>query len=196
MKIKKISIFIILLMGLILTYLFWPKIDHLPKLGEVSGVTLQSIDGTTYKFQDEKVKLVTFFYSNCPDICPMTLFDLGKLKDKLIELGVYDEEVKLISITLDPETDTVERLNEYSKLFGVDHSGWTMLRGDLESTKEVADQFRMVYEKDESGFITHTTTMYLLDGANNIRTYHDMTVGDKHVDIEEIVVNIEKLLKE
>jgi protein SCO1 len=196
MFIKRLVLSIALPLGLMFVYNLWPRIESLPELGSISGETLQSINGTMYDLQDNKIKLVTFFYTKCPDICPMTLYDLSKLKKKLQKLEIYEAKVMLISITLDPDSDSISRLKEYSNLFPIDSTGWLMLRGETENTKKMASEFRMAYRRDENGFITHNTTMYLLDKTNSIRSYHNMSVNDKRLDIEEIIENIKILINE
>jgi protein SCO1 len=157
---------------------------------------MESIDGTKYDFREKKIKLVVFFYTNCPDICPMTLFDLEQVKEQLEARNLYEEKVEFVTITLDPEVDTQEKLMEYAQNFSVDHEGWMMLRADTYTTEKVARNFKMVYQKNESGFVTHSTTMYLVDFENRIRAYHDMAVGDKKVNIDDLVKHIEWLAKE
>jgi protein SCO1 len=193
---KKLVFVFIFLTALLTLFFLWPREEKLPRLGSVEKVELDSIDGSSYNFQDQKMKLVVFFYTNCPDICPMTLFDLEKVKERLEENNLFEERVKFVTITLDPDVDTQEKLQEYAQNFSVDHKGWMMLRADTRTTEEVAETFKMVYQKNESGFVTHSTTMYLVDAENKIRAYHDMAVGNTKVNIDELVKHIEWLAKE
>jgi protein SCO1 len=195
LKIKIVSV-LVLLAALLTIFFLWPRGEELPHLGKVGSETLESIDGTHYDFQEKKIKLVVFFYTNCPDICPMTLFDLEQVKEQLAAKNLYEEKVKFVTITLDPEVDTQEKLIEYAQNFSVDHIGWMMLRADTTTTEKVAKNFKMIYQKNDSGFVTHSTTMYLVDAENQIRAYHDMAVGNKKVNIEDLVKHIEWLAKE
>ncbi len=194
--IKRFSITLAILSGFILTLLFWPKVDSLPNLGRITEQPLQSVTGDTYDITEKKIKLITFFYTNCPDICPMTFIDLNLLKNELEDMDLYENEVRLVSMTLDPEVDTIARLKEYAENFAIDHKGWIMIRGNPQETRKMANQFRMVYKKDDSGFITHSTTMYLLDYKNEIRSYHNMTIGEKKINIRKIVNDINQIMKE
>ncbi|WP_409254172.1 SCO family protein [Bacillus sp. SCS-153A] len=193
---RKFMLGTIVLAAFLAIFYIWPREEKLPRLGTVNNVSLQSIDGSKYELQDQKIKLVVFFYTNCPDICPMTLFDLEQVKKQLVAKQLFEEKVMFVTITLDPEVDTQEKLKDYAKHFSVDHEGWMMLRGDPETTEEIAKDFKMVFQKDESGFVTHSTTMYLVDSENKIRSYHDMAAGDKKVNIEELVQHIEWLAAE
>jgi len=193
---KKIMFVLILLTTLLSIFFLWPREEKLPRLGSVNKVELDSINGSKYNFQDQKMKLVVFFYTKCPDICPMTLFDLEKVKERLEAKKLFKEKVRIVTITLDPEVDTQEKLQEYAQNFSVDHEGWMMLRADTVTTEEVAENFRMVYQKNESGFVTHSTTMYLVDAENEVRAYHDMAVGNTRVNIDDIVKHVEWLARE
>ncbi|EDL64240.1 SCO family protein [Bacillus sp. SG-1] len=193
---RKIALGIFVLAALMAIFFLWPRQERLPLLGSVENAALESVDGSTFQLHDQKIKLVVFFYTHCPDICPMTLFDLEQVKKELETKNLFKEKVRFISITLDPEVDTQERLQEYAQNFSVDHAGWMMLRGDTSTTEQIAKDFKMIYQKNESGFVTHSTTMYLVDANNKIRAYHDMAVGDKKVNVEEVVQHIEWLAAE
>lgn len=193
---RKIAYGLMVGAALISIFFLWPREEKLPLLGTVENATLENIDGSTYELHDQKIKLMVFFYTHCPDICPMTLFDLEQVKKELETKNLFKEKVRFISITLDPEVDTQERLQEYAQNFSVDHEGWMMLRSNTSTTEQIAKDFKMIYQKNESGFVTHSTTMYLVDTNNKIRAYHDMAVGNKKVNIDEVVQHIEWLAAE
>ena len=61
------------------------------------------------RFRD-KIVLIAWGYTNCPDICPLTL---ANLKEVIDSLGEDAKDVQVLFITVDPERDTAERLNSY-----------------------------------------------------------------------------------
>ncbi|MCA1031105.1 SCO family protein [Bacillus timonensis] len=185
-----------ILIGFLGVYTFWPDHTPLPQFGEIEEVELESIYHNTYDFQSDKIKLVAFFYARCPDICPMTFRDLQILQSKLQEKNLFGTQVEIITITLDPEVDSKDVLLTYSESFQVDPAGWHVLRTSLEETKKLAKQFKMPFKKEEDGVVTHGTTMYLVDQTNQIRSKHNMAVGEKKVNIEEILENINTLVEE
>jgi protein SCO1 len=197
-KRTKIAIFSLLL--LITGFFFYKLIeiqDRLPYIDKVEDVQLESVLTDSYQFvHDDTVKVVSFIFTNCPDICPMTMVDLGKLQSELKQMDLFEDKVSIVTITLDPEYDTNEILSRYSENFGVDANGWYILRGTVSETQKVANEFQMVYQKEDNGFVTHSTNMYLVDGGNNIRAIHEMSVGGKQVDIDGILENINRLLSE
>jgi protein SCO1/2 len=55
---------------------------------------------------------MTFIYTHCPDVCPAATYQLTKLQEALGDN--YGTSVEILSITVDPERDTVERLANWS----------------------------------------------------------------------------------
>ena len=181
-----------LVIGFLALYFFWPQSIDLPKLGTVKEWPLTE-DGNGQDFQD-KPKLISFFFTNCPDICPMTMWDLIELQELMREKGITDDRYIILSVTLDPEYDTDERINQYKELFGISSPNWLFSRGSLEDTKKFTQYFNFYYEKNEDGFVTHSTSMYIVDSTNYIRAHHDMAIGKKRVNIEEIANHLESLI--
>src|SRR5215470_219155 len=81
-------------------------------------------DGKAVRFKseavDNRIVIVDFIYTNCTTICPITSAIFGDVQERLIErLGEqFGRDVKLVSVTVDPATDTPERLKDYAGNFG------------------------------------------------------------------------------
>ena len=87
-------------------------------------------DGRALHFQRDLVKdrvvVVNFIFTTCGTICPALGAIFGKLQDELGEqLG---RDVHLISVSIDPVTDTPERLKAWAAKFGA-RPGWTLVTG-------------------------------------------------------------------
>ena len=162
-----------------LIYWLWPQNDRLPILDTVNNFKINEVHGEDYQLQNKKVKLVTFFYTHCPDICPLTMMDFKELQSKLKGAGVFGEKVELVAISLDPENDTPEVIQEYANSFEADSTGWKWLRGTPNETKQIAKELQMQYQKLEGDFFSHSTTMYLIDQNNQIRALYDMAFSCK-----------------
>lgn len=125
-----------------------------------------------YSFADmpEKVRLIEFMYTKCPDICPVTTLEMSKLRKSLIDAGVFGDKVEFITITINPRDDTQEVLQEYAGRFEVtsDDDGWKFLRSTDENTEEVADSLGFLYRDPGNGDIVHSTYAYFLDEKNNL----------------------------
>jgi len=97
-------------------------------------VELVTHEGKTVRFYDDliqdKVFVISFLFTTCRDFCPLAAARLSELQEKLGD--AMGRDVFFYSISIDPETDTPERLNEYAKTFGAG-PGWLFLTGKPEN---------------------------------------------------------------
>jgi protein SCO1/2 len=99
-----------------------------------SDVELINQDGQKLRFYSDvlknKVVIINTFFTTCTNICPPMNRNFEKIQDALGDrLG---KDAFLISITVDPQTDTPTRLKEYSRRFHA-RSGWLFLTGSKEN---------------------------------------------------------------
>jgi protein SCO1/2 len=120
-------------------------------------------DGQVVTDQDLKGRpfLVFFGFTNCPDICPATLFEVSEI---LRALGPDAERTRALFITVDPERDTPAVMKEYLSSFDPHLSGLT---GDPAAIAAVAKTYRVYFKKvplDQGGYtMDHTAIVYLMD---------------------------------
>ncbi|MBS4224871.1 SCO family protein [Lederbergia citrea] len=190
---KVFAIALSLVAGFFAFYFLWPKSIELPKIGTVKEWPLEEVSGNQYN--QKKPKLVTFFYTNCPDVCPLTMWDLKDLQKEMMKKGISDNRYLILSVTLDPEYDTIEKIKQYEKSFEITSPNWLFFRGSVAKTKKFTQYFKnMIYEKNEDGFLTHSTNMYVVDSNDQIRAYHNMSTGKKRANIEEIADQLGELV--
>src|SRR5215471_21361349 len=95
-------------------------------------------DGKTLKLYDDVIKgkivLISFIYTNCPDICPLTTARLAQVEEKLGD--IVGRDIFLVSLTVDPERDTPERLKSFATAFGAG-PGWLFLTGKPEDIRTI-----------------------------------------------------------
>jgi len=95
-------------------------------------VELVTHEGKTVRFYDDLIKdkvfVVSFLYTTCRDFCPLAAARLSELQEKLGD--AMGRDVFFYSISIDPETDTPERLKEYAKTFAAG-PGWLFLTDEL-----------------------------------------------------------------
>jgi protein SCO1/2 len=96
----------------------------------IPNLTVMTQRGKPVKFYDDLVKgkivVISFIYTSCTDICPLTTARLAQLEDKLGDM--VGRDVFFLSMTVDPERDTPERLKEYAERFGAG-PGWSFVTG-------------------------------------------------------------------
>ena len=108
----------------------------------------------------DKVAVVFFGYTHCPDVCPTTLADLARA---MKQLGPEARDVQVIFITLDPARDTAAKLKQFVPYFNPTFLG---LRGDAQATAEAAKSFGVNYsihkEKGGGYLLDHSDSTYLI----------------------------------
>ena len=112
--------------------------------GPVAGdFTLTDQDGNNISLSDYKgdVVVIMFIFTRCPDVCPVTTQSLDNVAD---ELGDEMDGVTFLSVSVDPEYDTPERLKAFTEKHGAD---WPHLTGSVEDSEAVWENFGVVVDK-------------------------------------------------
>lgn len=175
----------------------WYLQTSLPVLKTIEPFQMTSaLNGESYSSDNDRLKVVAFFYTACPDVCPLTMSDLKEVYDEVEGGGVFEDKVEFVSITLDPDEDTDERIKRYASSFDADQKGWHWLRGTEEQTSEVTAQFRMMRQKLDDNQIVHSTTLYLVDHNHQIRGTYAMATYKDRVNKEELIEDIFILIEE
>lgn len=152
---------------------------------EAPDFELEHVDGSTVSIAGTNgtVRLVYFYFSNCPDVCPPTTQLLSGVQNLLKENGEFGEKARLMSITFDPDRDTRERLLEFSGYYNADHSGWYFLRGDKQYTHDLAYEYGVMIQERDDGNFAHSNLIFLVDKDGNIRKYYpvDLDLMPEHI---------------
>ncbi|VAW47097.1 Cytochrome oxidase biogenesis protein Sco1/SenC/PrrC, thiol-disulfide reductase involved in Cu(I) insertion into CoxII Cu(A) center [hydrothermal vent metagenome] len=114
-----------------------------PQGKSFSGFQLTSHLGETWDQESFKgsYSVVFFGFTNCPDICPTTLLDMQKINKKLDHQDLASP--RFIFISVDPDRDSPEVLNEYINFFNPD---FFALTGDAPNILSVASQLGVAYK--------------------------------------------------
>lgn len=145
---------------------------RLPVIGPAPPFSLTSQDGKPVALAAlrGKVVAVTFIYAGCPDICPLLTEKMAQVQD---ELGAnFGTKITFVSITLDPEHDTVEVLKQYAQLFGSKPEGWAFLTGPSEAIRDVAHRYGVFFSRNQDGSIDHTQLTTLIDVDGQMRVQY------------------------
>ncbi|MFD2117735.1 SCO family protein [Paenibacillus yanchengensis] len=192
----KIAVLVLLLaVGAYLFYsLVWSKGQPLPIEMDAPEFTIQDIDGKEVSLADTagKVKLVYFYFANCPDVCPPTTFLLSQLQDLLREDKSLVEKAELISITFDPVRDTPEEIRNFATRNHAQFDGWHFLRGEEEATRKLAESYKIVVTKNkETGEFGHYNRIILVDKDNQIRKWFNGS--DEMLSAEDMFKEMKRL---
>ena len=113
-----------------------------------------------------QVVLLFFGFTQCPDVCPTALARAAQVKQLL---GAQADKLQVIFVTVDPERDSPVVLRAYTRAFNPDFLG---LRGDLQTTKQTAQDFKVFFAKVPTGSsytMDHTAITYSFDPRGNLR---------------------------
>jgi protein SCO1/2 len=108
--------------------------------------------------------LVFFGFTSCPDVCPRTLSILAKASQNAAS-GVSSGETQVLFVTVDPETDSIERINAYLNGFHPSFIGYTGQPSDL---TDFANQLGAAFSETQTSF-DHSTSVYVLDADARVR---------------------------
>ena len=162
---------------------YWPIPEF--TLTERSGQPLHSSDLTG------KVWVADFFYTSCPGPCPALTSRFSEVQKALGDAS----EVRLVSISVDPAKDTPDVLKVYADRFKAGPN-WYFCTGDKDAIAKLAhDGFKLPIAEGtpESGPITHTTRLILVDKTGTARGFYEGTTEEG---VRDIVRDIRRLLDE
>ena len=109
-----------------------------------------------------KWTILFFGYTNCPDVCPTTIFKLGRIKQQ-INRELPNINLQIVFITLDPERDSTERLREYLGFFEPSMTGLT---GEVTKIVKLTSNLSVFFQRinKEDGYdFNHTASIFLIN---------------------------------
>lgn len=136
------------------------------------------------------IVLLFFGYTSCPDVCPTTM---AEMKSALEKIGQEKaSQVNVVFITVDPERDTPERVQEYVDHFNSNFIGLSGSEADLQKTWNDYGVFRQVVEGTSAAgyLVDHTARTTLIDQDGNLRVSYGFGTP-----VDDIVYDLKLLLK-
>ena len=165
------------------------SLDH---YGATPEFRLTNQDGKQTSLENFKgnIWVVNFIFTRCQGPCPILTAHMAQLGDALKR----DKDVKLASVTVDPEYDTPEILKEYAKKFQADTHQWTFLTGSKENIEAFMVKCMLQSDiRNPSASLIHSTQLVVVDRHGQIRAFCDGT--DPHV-VAELLTDIRSLKRE
>jgi protein SCO1/2 len=152
--------------------------------------SMKNQDGKTVTLEDwnNKIVVVDFFFTHCTSICPK----LTKSLKKVQAAYAGENDLLLNSFSVDPKSDTVERLRTYAHQFDI-KANWNLLTGNkIDIYRLARKSFSVVVTDGDGGdqdFI-HTEKLILIDKQKRIRGYYS---GTSDSDVQQLITDIQKL---
>ncbi|HSH37572.1 MAG TPA: SCO family protein [Chthoniobacterales bacterium] len=191
---------LILIPLLTAAFLFWLRQAQMERnahraignYGTVPAFQLTNQDGQPFGTEqlNGKIWIVDFIFSTCPGPCPMISSRMAELQKPLEKT-----DVRLVSITVDPEKDTPEVLRGYADKLEA-QPGWDFLTGPKAAIYDLSRSgFKLPVSEsgDQPGVPVHTTRAVLVDGRGSIRGYYDVLAPDTPT---KLVADANRLVRE
>jgi protein SCO1/2 len=125
------------------------------------------------QFRD-KVVLVSFIFTTCNGSCPATTHRMANVQAEVARHPELKDKVQLVSITLDPERDTAERLRGYMRLYEIDAANWCFLTGPKDAVQKTIADWGMWARPAANGQFDHPSRVFLVDPQGRIREVYNL----------------------
>lgn len=173
------------------------KQDPLPVLSTVPDFTLTERSGQPFGLNDLRgqVWVADFIFTNCAGTCPIMTTAMTEIQKTA--LAEEFDDVKLVSITVDPERDTLEVLQRFANGYGALQGRWYFLTGDGAAIQQLANKGFLLSAATSGGPaeepIIHSNRFVLVDRQGRIRGYYD---GTEEESVAQLLKDLKKLYRE
>lgn len=146
----------------------------------------QIIDNKTF---EDKIYVVDFFFISCPTICPKVKKQMLRIHERFGE----ENDLKLLSHSIDTRNDTIPRLKAYSKKLNINNDQWKLVTGNKDSIMVIAEDYFSIAKEDPNapGGFDHSGRLILVDTKGRVRSFCDGTDPD---DVDRFMEDIDWLL--
>ncbi len=143
----------------------WHKVKNIQFTNQLGKkVSLDDLHG--------KIIVLDFFFTRCPSICPGLAKSMKRLQDSFVK---NDSIVQFISISIDPEHDSVPQLRKFADRYNINHDTWWMVTGDKKEIYDFAINEIKANVADpgvDTAFI-HTENFFVLDSNRIVRGFYN-----------------------
>lgn len=133
-----------------------------------------------------KIYVADFFFTSCKTICPAMSEQLARVQFKFKD----DPEIKLLSFSVDPETDSVSVLADYAQKYNAKKDKWYFLTGDKNNIYNLARNgyfLAAIQNTNSKEEFVHSEQFVLIDPDSRIRGYYD---GTDNLDVNRLLDEI------
>lgn len=134
---------------------------------------------------------ITYIFTRCPfpTFCPLMSNNFRQAQDTLLKTSNGPTNWHLLTITIDPEWDTPERLRNYAAGMRHDPKHWSFLTGDLVDITAIAEQTGLTFARDPDGVgISHNLRTVVVDAQGRVQNI----IPENKWQPEELVAEIVK----
>ena len=147
-----------------------------------------TIQASTFK---NSIRIVDFFFTSCPSICPKVQAQMKRINDAFPDKN----QIQFISHSIDTKRDTIQRLAQYATNLGVEQNdNWHFVTGKKDDIFSLADDYFNIIIEDESapGGYDHSGRIVLVDKEGYIRAFAN---GLNPKEVNQLILDIDQLLE-
>jgi len=141
---------------------------------QVKNISFTNQLGKKVSLDDLKGKIIVldFFFTHCPTICPGMAMAMKKLQKSFEQ---NPEIVQFISISVDPEHDSVPQLRKFADKLNINHDTWWFVTGDKKEIYDFAiNEIKAnIADTDIDTAFIHTENIFLLDSNRVVRGWYN-----------------------
>ncbi|UHA58220.1 SCO family protein [Metabacillus litoralis] len=148
-------------------------------------VSLEDLKGTVW--------VADFIFTSCDTVCPPMTAHMAELQQKLENEGL---NTRIVSFSVDPKTDTPDKLKEFAEPYSISFENWDILTGY--SQKEIEEfakeSFKTIVQKPEStDQVIHGTYFYLIDQNGTVLKDYN---GVENPPYDQMITDIKAISQE
>ncbi|MBG29545.1 MAG: hypothetical protein CMI31_06035 [Opitutae bacterium] len=144
---------------------------EIPVISNVSPFQLTDQDQQTFTADDleGKVTVIDFFFTQCTGLCPRLSKEMTLLQKRFDRL----EDFQLVSVSVDPENDTAEKIAQFIELHGIDTKNWDLLTGSKETVRQLmVEDLKLPMVEDPR---LHADRLILIDRNLKVRGSYSLS---------------------
>jgi protein SCO1/2 len=152
-----------------------PLAINTKKEGEISELSIYNLPSKWTNQNNEEIQLnalkgdvlvMVMIYTSCQTACPRLVADMRGIEAQIP--ADKKDQVTLVFVSIDPETDTPERLKEFAKENQMDSDKWVFLRGSEADTREFSAVLAVNYKKISPMDFSHSNIISVFDQGGEL----------------------------
>lgn len=137
----------------------------------------------------DKVVVMVMIYTSCRTACPRLTADMKAIAEKIGKVNPKD--IRYVFISIDPATDTAQKMKEYLATYSFTGDQWLFLRSSEDNTRELANVLAVKYKEISPIDFSHSNIISVFNKQGALVSQHE----GLNIDTERTANEVKKQLK-